>query len=199
MYLATTYTSQFVPGSPDPASTENAHKAIATFRDVVDRNRDNPETRETLTNAMLSIASLHYQLKEYDESKDWCRKIQDVDPNNAEALYRIAVIDFDDSLKKTGLQGENVEFLDAAEKQHTLADIEEGLAALEKALQIKPDYFDAMEYQNLLWREKAKFETDEKIKAELIRKADQQAVRALDLRLKFQEEEAKKPKKLGAK
>ncbi len=41
------------------------------------------------------------------------------------------------------------------------------MTALDQALKIRPDYFDAMEYQNLLWREKAKFEKDEKAKHEL--------------------------------
>ena len=54
-----------------------------------------------------------------------------------------------------------------------------------------------MEYQNLLWREKAKFEKDAKAKAELIQQADLVAQKALMMRLKAQEEEAKKPKKLG--
>jgi tetratricopeptide (TPR) repeat protein len=194
MYLATTYTSQFVPGSPDPKSLEMADKAIKIFTEVLDSDKSKPNI-----NAMLSIASLYYQLKKYDESKEWCRKIQEVDPQNAEALYRIAVINFDDSLKKTGLQGENVEFLNAEERAHTVADIDEGLKVLDTAIQIKPDYFDAMEYQNLLWREKAKFEKDEKAKNELIRQADIQAQKALALRLKAQEEEAKKPKKLATK
>jgi tetratricopeptide (TPR) repeat protein len=194
MYLATTYTSQFVPGSPDPRSKEMADKAIATFKDVLNADKDKPNI-----NAMLSIASLYYQLKEYDQSKDWCRKILERDPQNAEAYYRIAVIDFDDSLKRTGLQGENVEFLSPEEKADTQADIQEGLDALDKALQIRPDYFDAMEYQNLLWREKAKFVKDEKEKAELIRNADMVAQKALALRLKAQEEEAKKPRKLATK
>jgi ABC-type oligopeptide transport system substrate-binding subunit len=109
------------------------------------------------------------------------------------------VINFDDSLKKSGLQGENVEFLNSEEKADTLADIQEGLTALDQALKIRPDYFDAMEYQNLLWREKAKFEKDEKIKNELLRQADMVAQKALALRLRAQEEDAKKPKKLGAK
>jgi tetratricopeptide (TPR) repeat protein len=192
MYLATTYTSQFVPGSPDPKSQQMAGKAIETFKEVVQRS----VTKESKVNAMLSIASLNYQLKNYDESKNWCRKIQEVDPNNAECLYRIAVIDFDQSLKRTGLQGENVEFLKPEEKTETLAQIDEGLKALEKALEIRKEYFDAMEYQNLLWREKAKFEKDEKAKNELVRQADLVAQKALVLRLKAQEEEAKKPKKL---
>jgi tetratricopeptide (TPR) repeat protein len=193
MYLATTYSTQFVPGSPDPRSAEMADKAIATFKDVVSR----PDAAGPNVNAMLSIASLYYQLHKYDESKDWCRKIQSVDANNAESLYRIAVIDYDDSLAKTGLQGENVEFLNAEEKAHTLQDIDEGLKSIDQALKIKPDYFDAMEYQNLLWREKAKFEKDEKAKQALIQEADKVAQRALVMRLKAQEEEAKKPKKLG--
>jgi tetratricopeptide (TPR) repeat protein len=196
MYLATTYSTQFVPGSPDPKSLENAEKATTTFKEVIDRAKDKSKPN---INAMLSIASLYYQLKKYDEAKEWCGKIQQVEPSNAESLYRVAVIDFDDSLKKTGLQGENVEFLNAEEKAHTLADIEEGLKSLDRAIQLKPNYFDAMEYQNLLWREKAKFEKNDKAKNELIRQADMVAQKALALRLKAQEEEAKKPKKLGTK
>ena len=120
-----------------------------------------------------------------------------VDPQNAEAYYRIAVIDFDDALEKTGVQGENVEFMSPEEKAATQANIDEALTALNKALEIRPNYFDAMEYQNLLWREKAKFEKDETKKAELIRQADLVSQKALALKLKAQEEEAKKPKKLG--
>lgn len=191
MYLATTYTSQFIPGSPDPKSNEMAELAIQIFKEVLDQDESSSKI-----NAMLSIASLYYQLKRYDESKDWCRKIQSTDPNNAEALYRIAVIDFDQSLKVTGLQGENVEFLKPEEKDETLRLVDEGLKALERALELRADYFDAMEYQNLLFREQAKFMKDQKAKNELIRRADLVAQKALVLRLKATEEEAKKPKKL---
>ena len=111
---------------------------------------------------MLSIASLYYQLKKYDESKEWCNKVLKIDPQNAEAYYRIAVIDFDDVLEKTGIQGENVEFMTPEEKAKALKRTStKGLTSLNKALEIRPTYFDAMEYQNLLWREKAKFEKDE--------------------------------------
>jgi tetratricopeptide (TPR) repeat protein len=195
MYLATAYTSQFVPGSTDPKSEEMARKAIETFTDVVDRAKDpnNPNK-----DAMLSIASLYYQLKQYDKSKEWCNRVLKIDPQNAEAYYRIAVMDFDDSFEKTGVQGENVEFMSPEEKSEVQGYIDEGLTCLGKALEIRPNYFDAMEYQNLLWREKAKFEKDESAKAELIRQADLVSQKALALRLKAQEEEAKKPKKLGA-
>jgi tetratricopeptide (TPR) repeat protein len=194
MYLATTYTSQFIPGSADPKSEEMAQKGITIFKEIVDKAADPSKPN---INAMLSIASLYYQLKRYPESKEWCNRIMKVDGRNAEAYYRVAVIDFDDSYEKTGVQGEMVGLMTPEETSQIQANIEEGLTCLSKALEIKPDYFDAMEYQNLLWREKAKFENDETAKADLIQKADQVAQKALQLRLKAQEEEAKKPKKLG--
>jgi tetratricopeptide (TPR) repeat protein len=195
MYLATAYTSQFIPGSSDPKSEEMAQKGIETFKQVVDNSKD--PTSTTYINAMLSVASLYYQLKKYPESKEWCNKVLKVNPQNAEAYYRIAVIDYDDVFEKTGLQGENVEYMTPEEREQSLRDIEEGLTSLNKALEIRSDYFDAMEYQNLLWREKAKFEKDEAAKAQLIREADLVSQKALQLRLKAQEEAAKAPKKLG--
>lgn len=195
MYLATAYTSQFIPGSSDPKSEEMANKGIETFKIVVD-NANDPASPNKKT-AMLSIASLYYQLKNFPESKNWCNNVLKIDPQNAEAYYRIAVIDFDDSLDKTGVQGELVELMTPEEKAATQAGVDEGLTCLSKALEIRPDYFDAMEYQNLLWREKAKFEKDEKAKAELIRRADQVSMKSLALKLKAQQEEAAKPKKLG--
>jgi len=99
-------------------------------------------------------------------------------------------------VSKTGLQGEGVEFMTDEDKAHALEGVEEGIRMLEQAIQLRENYFDAMEYQNLLWREKAKFEADEEAKNKLIQQADLIAQRALQLRLKFEEEEAKKPKKL---
>jgi tetratricopeptide (TPR) repeat protein len=190
IYLATSYSSLFVPGSPDPKSTAMADKAIKIFESIVETDPKN-------ISAMLSIASLYYQLDNSAESKKWCGKIQAIDPSNAESLYRVAVIDYNDSYKKTGIQGENVEFLTAEDKQKTLSDIQEGLDCIDKALKIRPDYFDAMDYENLLWREKAKFEKDPKARAELIRNADLISQKALGMHLKAAEEEAKKPKKMA--
>lgn len=197
MYLATAYTYQFVPGSTDPKSEEMAKKGIATFQEVIDRAQGK-EPSDNVKNAMLAIANLYYQLKNYPESKQWCNKAISVDPNNAEAWYRIAVMDYDDSLEQTGVEGELVDMMTPDAKTKTQGNIEDGLKALDKAISIRPNYFDAMEYQNLLWREKAKFEKDPKAKAELERQADLVYQKATALKLKAQEEEAKKPKKLGA-
>jgi tetratricopeptide (TPR) repeat protein len=194
MYLATSYTSQFVPGSPDPKSIEMANKGIEAFQNVLDMDKANPDIP-----AMISIASLYYQLNNPAKSKEWCRKILEAKPENAEAQYRIAVIDYDEVNKKSGLQGENVALLSAEEKATCQKDIQEGLSALEQAIKIRADYFDAMEYQNLLLRERAKFETDAATKADLLKQADIIANKSLVLRLKAQAEEAAKPKTIATK
>ena len=54
--------------------------------------------------------------------------------------------------------------------------------ALNKALEIKPDYFEALSYINLLYREKAKIETDPVKKQEYIDTANKYLQQALELR-----------------
>lgn len=195
MYLATAYSYQFVPGSTDPKSEEMANKAIETFKYLVEHTKDRGS--ETNVNAMLGVASLYYHLKKFPESKEWCRKVMEADSKNAEAYYRIAVIDFEDTIEKTGVQGEMVSLMTAEEKAAALKNVEEALTCISKAIEVRSNYFDAMEYQNLLWREKAKFETDEAKKAELLTKADKVSQQALAMKLKAEAEKAKNASKIG--
>jgi len=195
MYLATAYSSQFIPGASDPKSLEMANKAIAVFEEViakaVDQNKPN-------INAMLGLASLYWQLEQIEKSKEWCNRILKLYPDNAEAYYRIAVMDQKFASDKAGLKGENVKLLKSEDRDKVLAYIEEGLTVLGKALEIKPDYYNAMDYRNLLWREKAKFEDDPKKKAMLNQLADQEYLKALALKKKIESENAKDPMKLAS-
>jgi len=62
--------------------------------------------------------------------------------------------------------------------------IDNGLDALDKALKLKPEYFEAMVYTNLLYREKAKMQTDANLRTEYTAKADEWQQKALALRKK---------------
>jgi tetratricopeptide (TPR) repeat protein len=186
VYLATAYMLQYIPGSMDPKSEQAASNAIEEFSKVVERSEKKGKPN---VNAMLAIASLSYQMNN-EATTDEEKK------NVAEAHYRIAVLDYDTVNEKTGLTGENVEFLEDEEKAKLEEDIDEGLEHLDKAIEIRPDYFDAMMYQNLLWREKAKLETDEDLKKELSHQADLVYNKSIQLQLKYEAEEAAKFKKL---
>ena len=191
MYLATAYMSQFIPGSKEPRNEEIVNLAIKTFEQVVTNSVDAGQPN---INAMLSIVSLYSQMKNYPDSKEWCDRVLKVDPANAEAYYRVAVMNYDAIVEQTGLQGEKVIDLSDEEIDGLNARVEEGLNYIGQALKSKPDYHEAMDYQNLLWREKAKLESDDKAKAELIRQADMVFLESQKIRRKAQEEAAKRPK-----
>jgi tetratricopeptide (TPR) repeat protein len=196
MYLATAYTQQYVPGSIDPRSQAMAYKAIDTFNKVIEKAKDPAKPNKS---AILSIATLYYQLNKFDESKKWCERVLKAFPDTAEAYYRIGVMDYDESLQKTGIKGDLAKSIidNKEEKEKVLAIIEEGLTVLKKAVDIKPDYHDALTYQNLLWREKAKLEKNQKAIDEDIRQADLISIRAVDMKIKADKEQARNPKKLG--
>src|SRR6195256_2156555 len=62
--------------------------------------------------------------------------------------------------------------------------IDEGLANLDKALALNPDYDDAMTYKNLLYREKARLASNEEEKKKLTDQADEWFNKALETRKK---------------
>lgn len=62
--------------------------------------------------------------------------------------------------------------------------VETGLAALKQALDIKPEYFEAMAYYNLLFREKAKLTSDPFKREEYLNLANEWAKKATELRRK---------------
>ena len=77
-------------------------------------------------------------------------------------------------------------FLEKARDQSLSADekrayITRGLAAEEKALQINPDYTEALVYKNILLRMQATTESDPAVQATLLRDADTLRNRALEL------------------
>lgn len=196
MYLGIAYMNQFIPGSTDPRSAEMANKAIETFKEIVTKAEEKGQPN---INAMLSIVGLYYNMQKLPETKEWCDKVLKVDPQEAEAYYRVAVMNYNNVNEKTGPQGHLLKDLSDEEKNELRREIEEGLSYVDNAIKYRDGYYDAMEYQNLLWRKKALLETDEDVKAELIKQADIVALESLKLRRKAQEAAAKAPKIVGKK
>jgi len=179
-YKATAYSAMFVPGSQTPENVGNATEAIKTFEVVLSKEPNN-------INAIVNVAAIYYQLGDYDKSRDWCRKILAKENRNAEAMYRIGVINYEIANKATGMLGENVEGMLSSDKDKILKVVAEGIKVLDDAIKIKPDYFDAMHYLNLLYREEAKFATDNNEKNKILLKADGMALKAMELEKRFKE------------
>lgn len=161
LYLATAYAQQFVPGVDSPDNNKSAEAAIEQYQEVLKLHPG----REQEINSLKGIAYLYLQMKKFDQAKDYYRQALQRDPNDAELYYSIAVIDwtqvYQPRMQLWAEQGlKPTEELKSAKACQQLKDgnadkVNEGLQMLQKAVQLRPEYPDAMAYLNLLYREKA--------------------------------------------
>ena len=159
LYLATAYASQFVPGVDSERNRKVADIAIAEFDKVLEREPAN-------INALKNIASIHFNLKEWDKAKDVRRKLIEVDGENPEHDYTIGVIDWTLTYTermtlraRLGISNNPEAPIRRRERERLSDDnselVEEGIDHLQKALEINPKYLQAIAYLNLMYREKA--------------------------------------------
>lgn len=99
-----------------------------------------------------------------------------------EILYSVGVSAWDEARNNPSLDGE------AREK---LIDL--GLATIKQALDLRPEYFEAMVYYNLLYRQKADVTVDEAQKQEYLALANEWRDKAVELRKKTQAAQQAKP------
>ena len=92
------------------------------------------------------IATLYQKKGDFTKALEYYEKRTSLDANNKEAWYTLGVKCWDRSYHG-GL---------AVSQEERDMVIDKGIAALDKALQIDPNYFDALSYINLIYREKAK-------------------------------------------
>jgi len=172
MYLATAYVSQYIPGVDSPDNLRTADEAIKEYQRVIDMN----PSREQKVNSAKGIAYLYLNQKKWDDAKKYYRMASDLDPNDPEPYYSVGVIDWTACYqprmeKRAGLGMKPDEHLSAKNKDQKKvcqelktqngAAIQEGIDSLNKAIQLRPDYDDAMAYMNLMYRERADVECDD--------------------------------------
>ncbi|HME36458.1 MAG TPA: tetratricopeptide repeat protein [Candidatus Sulfotelmatobacter sp.] len=172
MYLATAYVSQYIPGVDSPDNLRTADQAIQEYQKVIDAN----PARDQKVNAAKGIAYLYLNEKRWDDAKKYYRMASDLDPNDPEPFYSVGVIDWTacyqprmEERAKLGVKPlENLNPKDkdqkkvcAELKEKNGPAIQEGMDSLNKAIQIRPDYDDAMAYMNLIYRERADVECDD--------------------------------------
>jgi tetratricopeptide (TPR) repeat protein len=184
MYLATAYVSQYIPGVDSPDNLRTAQQAIDEYQKVIDAN----PSRDQKVNSAKGIAYLYLNEKKWDEAKKYYRMASDLDQNDPEPYYSVGVIDwtacYQPRMEKRAALGmkpeENLnpknkdQMKACAElKVQNASSIQEGIDSLNKAIQLRPDYDDAMAYLNLMYREKGDVECDDlATRAEDLKTAD---------------------------
>ena len=172
LYLATAYAQQYIPGVEADDNMHMGNQAIDQYKKVLESS----PAKEQQINSNKGIAYIYLNMKKFDDAKAYYRKALEVDPNDPEPYYSVGVIDWTQTYQprmeeraKLGLKPEeplNPKNKDQKKvcdelKQKNSANIQDGIDALNKALQLRPDYDDAMAYMNLIYREKADVECDD--------------------------------------
>jgi len=170
LYLANAYMSQWIPGADSPENQQLATAARSEFQQVL--NKDPKDS-----NALASMAFLSYneatnlkdeaRVAKLNEARDWHMKTIEADPKNKQAYYSLGVIAWGkwypalmSARAKLGMRPEDPGPIKDKKVREDLkakygSIIQEGVQSLEKALQIDPEYDEAMAYLNLLIRERA--------------------------------------------
>lgn len=207
VYMATAYMMQWIPGAESPENKEFARKAREEFNKVLEKNASE-------TTALASLASLAYneadalpadqKVAKLDEAAGWYTKLITADANSRDGYYSLGAI----AQKKfyPALMTARVEMNMKPEEPGPLKDkkakealkaqyspiLEDGIAKLQKALEIDAEYDDAMAYMNLLVRERADLADDKDAYQQQIAEADKWLQKALDTKKLKQERLEKK-------
>jgi tetratricopeptide (TPR) repeat protein len=144
--------------------SQQVDRAIAHLKARFERNpRD--------LSALEMLSRLEMESGRMDEALEWQRKRVAAEPQDPDGLYSLGafawLMSFRDSLMEPT-------------KRQALLD--EGMAALERAVEIQPDHFDALIYINLIYRQKAIYAVKESERAAFEAQANVYRTRALALR-----------------
>jgi len=193
LYLATAYAQQYIPGGDSPDNVKIGQQAISAFEDVMKQDPNN------LT-AIASIAQIYYNMKDFDKAKEYQRKRMQLSPQEAEPYYWIGVINWAIAYPKAQQARRDLnltmpkdpnnpdilptlpERARAQLESDNKALVEEGIEALKKAIDLKPNDADAMAYLNLLYRQKAEYGASDADREADLKQADEWVEKALNVR-----------------
>jgi hypothetical protein len=108
----------------------------------------------------VTLAAFYNRQGEFDKTMEALHARAEKEPNNPEAFYMISTFYWEKAQKDfTISQGERMKFAKL------------GIQAVDKALELKQDYLDALVYKGLLLRVEALLEKDPKVQQQLIKEA----------------------------
>jgi len=204
LYLATAYASQYIPGAPSDENIQRGNAAINEFKGVLEKDPNNLSAIDGIGSILFQMSGQPFNPQKFQESKTYHQKHIDLKPNDPEPYYWIGVIDW--TLAFRGNAEMRTEYnKDHINKQIKETDalpaavrtqfvdkygqlVDEGIASLQKAIQLRPDYDDAMAYLNLLYRRKADMAASADERASYQKQADDLVEKVKEIKQKRAEQ-----------
>jgi tetratricopeptide (TPR) repeat protein len=165
---------QLDPGNPDNfVALARLYEDAGFYPEAEEMLVKAKEVKPSDPNVYNQLAGYYKRQDQLDKTIEALEQRAKLEPNNPEAAYMISTYYWDNAQHNVALKD--------AEKR---ASVEKGLAAVDKALQIRPDYMEAMTYKGLLLRVQALIEKDPAKQQALLKEANQLHDKAEDLRKK---------------
>jgi tetratricopeptide (TPR) repeat protein len=204
LYLATAYASQYIPGAPSEENVQRGNAAINEFKGVLEKDPNNLSATDGIGSILFQMSGQPFNPQKFQESKTYHQKHIDLKPSDPEPYYWIGVIDWTlafrgnaemrtdynkDHINKQIKEGDP---LPASVRTQFVGKygqlVDEGIASLQKAIQLRPDYDDAMAYLNLLYRRKADMVESAEERASYQKQADDLVEKVKEIKQKRAEQ-----------
>ncbi len=207
LYLATAYASQYIPGAPSEDNVRNGQQAIAEFQEVLGIEPGNLSAIDGIGSILYQMAATPFTPAKFEESKTYHLRHIGLKPEDPEPYYWVGVIDWTLSFRANAdiraaynrgaprKQVKDDQPLPPRTREDYAARygpmVNEGIDRLKKAIELRPDYDDAMAYLNLLYRRKADMVADMEERDSLLRQADELVDKVKEIKQKKMELPAK--------
>jgi tetratricopeptide (TPR) repeat protein len=195
IYLAAARFQLYVPGGDSEENIATGKQAIKDFEDVLAHNPNHDQQ----VNAYESMAQIYYNMKDFDKAKELQQKVVGIDPSNPDAYAWIGQLDWSICYprrmkvrkdlnianpvdpKNPGILPPLPEKARAPLEEENSPLIEDGIKALEKAVELRPSDTTSWSYLNLMYREKADIEKEPADRDADLAKAEEYTNKALAL------------------
>lgn len=188
LYLATAYASMYIPGAPSDENKRHGEDAVAEYKGVLEKDPNNLSAIDGLASILYQMAGQPFDQAKFEDSKKFHLQHISLKPTDPQPYYSIGVIDW--AIAYRGNTEMRAEYnkahitkqikdteplppdLRAAYTQKYGTLVDDGITSLKKAIELNPEYEDAMTYLNLLYRRKADMVESTAERDALIKQAD---------------------------
>ena len=203
LYLATAYASQYIPGAPSEENVRKGEQAIAEFQEVLQTDPNNLNAIDGIGSILYQMAATPFTPAKFEESKTYHLKHIQLKPDSPEPYYWVGVIEW--ALAFRGNSDLRKQYNEANPRKQVKDDqalppkvreeytakfgpgVENGIQSLKTAIELRPDYEDAMAYLNLLYRRKADMVESAAERENLLRVADELVDKVKEIKQKKME------------
>ena len=204
LYLGTAYASLYIPGAPSKENQDRGNQAIQEFKEILDKDPNNLSATDQIGSILFLMGGTPFDPKKFEESKTYHLKHIQLKPDDPEPYYWIGVIDWTLAFRGNGEM--RMEYNKNNIKKQVREDqplpsavrseyaskygplVDEGIADLQKAISLRPDYDDAMAYLNLLYRRRADMVESKEEREALLKQADDLVDKVKEIKQKRSEQ-----------